>query len=322
MNDKNNWKTIIISAVITGFITLLTTLAINYLSSKKSKLSYVTQTSIPFQKDSSNVRIYNLELLNEGEDIIENIKGQIKFKGQSITNYKLTNSPVLAIQDSLTIDSYQIQIASLNPAEKITMSFLIASSNQVDSLPKVDFRAKGLFANIKAAGETKEEELPLYKLLLFAISIAVALSSVLLAYIRKRFKFNQYDNNYDDEYHSDDQNKIIAYLCGIHGLTNELTRYLDQKTDVSYWSEADYFGNISLSHPQDPNNNKRLLVLLDLINYARVTKVSIGIICYNIAKIYKALGDSTKSDEYLEKAKLIIPKRINKRLSIDKLFFP
>lgn len=321
MKEKNNWKSIIWSAIITGIITLLTTLGINYFSSKKTSLSYLTQTSISFQKDSLNVRIYNLELVNDGDEIVENINGQIEFDGQHITNYKLTNSPVLNITDTVLNNAYKVQISSLNPTEKVTMSFLISSPNQVDSLPIVDFRAKGLSGQLKNLGDSKEEGLSLVKLLFIAISLAVTLSSTLLTLFRRK-KYRLFKNIDDDEQHSDDQNKIIAYLCGVHGLTSEISRYLDNKTEVSYWSEADYFGNISLLNRQDQDNHKRLLVLLDLLNYAQVAKESIGIIYYNIAKVYKAIGDDSKSEEYLLKAKSIIPKRIEKRISIDKLFFP
>jgi hypothetical protein len=61
-------------------------------------------------------------------------------------------------------------------------------------------------------------------------------------------------------------------------------------------------------------------VLLDLLNYASIAKESVGIIYYNIAKIFKAIGDAKQSEEFLNKAKEIIPKRIAQRLIIDKLF--
>jgi hypothetical protein len=319
MKDKTSLKTIIISALVTGIITVLATLLLNYFSSKEKKLSYLAQTSIPFQKDSLNVRIYNLDLINEGDEVIENIKGLIQFNGQIVSDYKLEASPVLSIHDSLFKNKYEVSVASLNPSEKITLSFLISSPNQVDSLPKVDFRANGLSGKTKSVSDKKEEETPLYRILLLGMGFAVTLSSFLLTLVRKRRGSNIFGSG-DDDLHSDDQNKIIAYLCGVHGLTDEISRYLDKKVDVAYWSEADYFGNISLINKGNPDNEKRLLLLLDLVEYAGISNDSRGIIYYNISKIYKSLNNEVKSEEFLNKAKQIIPKRIAKRLLIDKLF--
>jgi hypothetical protein len=312
MKDIGGLKTIIISAVVTGVITLLTTLVINYFTSKKNKLSYITQTSIPFQKDSLNVRIYNLDLINDGDEVIEGIKGVIKFDNQEISDYKLKSSPVLAIHDTLSDGKYEISIGSLNPSEKVTVSFLISSPNYIDSLPKVDFRAKGLSAKSEEVSDKKDESSSFFYILLFGVLLALFPSSFLLFLIKKKRMANGQ--------HSDDQSRILSYLCGVHGLLDESERYLNKMNSVNYWSEADYFGNLTLQDINNSNNEKRLLVLLDLLRYAKVSDESIGIIYYNIAKVYKIIGNSEKSNEYLTKAKKIIPKLIENRLTIDKVF--
>ncbi len=314
--NNNNWKVIIFSALITGVIAVLSTLIVNHFTSKKTKFTYLTQTSIPFQKDSLNVKIYNLDLINNGDAIIENIHGLIDFNNQQITDYKLKSAPVISIKDSLVKNKYNIVIQSLNPAEKITMSFLVSSPNKTDTLPKVNFRANGLSAELES--ESKNSTVPLYQPLLIGITIAVSLSSILLTRISRNFSKKIDEAVNDDGKHTGDQSKILAYLCGVNGLPLYVSKYLDVKNDIEYWSEADYFGNISFLNKNDKENINRLNVLLDLLNYGNVAKKSTGIIYYNIAKIYKVMNDEDNFKEYIKRAQEIIPQIIAKRLEIEK----
>lgn len=318
MKENNNIKTIIISAIVTGLITVLTTLGINYFSSKQNKLTYSTQSSIPFQKDSLNVKILNIDLYNSGDEPVENISGLIQFNNQQISDYKIKSLPTLSFKEVIEKNDFKLNITSLNPTEKISISFLLSSPLTIDSIPKINFRAKGLFAEEKNESESENKSSPFNKIILIAATLSVFLSSLLLPFFRKHLKGRVNNSVDDEEQHSDDQNKIIAYLCGVHGLTSEINRYLDMKTAVSYWSEADYFGNISWLNKGHADNEKRLLVLLDMIEYARVAKESQAIIFYNIGKIYKALDNNDKAIEYIDKAKSIMPKRISLRLKIDK----
>src|SRR5688572_27605511 len=116
----NNVKSIFLSALVTGIVTIAATLLINYISTKSNSLIYTTQESIPFIKDSSTVRILSLELINNGDDAVENISGFINFGNQRIENYKLNASPVLSFSDSLNKDGYRISLSSLNPNEKVS----------------------------------------------------------------------------------------------------------------------------------------------------------------------------------------------------------
>lgn len=318
MKENNSIKTIVISAIVTGIITVLTTLGINYFSSKQNKLTYSTQTSIPFQKDSLNVKILNIDLYNSGDELIENISGLIQFNNEQITDYKIKALPTLSYKETIDKKDFKLSVSSMNPAEKISISFLLSSPLSIDSIPKINFRARGLFAEEKAESDSEKESSPFNKILLIAATISVVISSLSLPFLRKYLKERVNDSVDDDDQHSDEQNKIIAYLCGVHGLTSEINRYLDLKTEVSYWSEADYFGNISWLNKGNVDNEKRLSVLLDMIEYASIAKESQAIVLYNIGKIYKALDNHEKSKEYIDKAKLILPKRIALRLKIDK----
>lgn len=192
MKERHSFKTILVSAVVTGLFTFLTTLLIDHYTTKQKRLVYDTQTSIPFQKDSLNVRIHNLELLNDGDEAIETIEGLVDFRDQQVAGYQVKGSPILSLQDSLTEHHYHIRLASLNPGERLTVTFLVSGTARVDSMPTISIRAKGL------SGKEKRElgrnnGMPPYKLLL-AIVLAVALSSTLVVIGRKRLRSSQLPN--------------------------------------------------------------------------------------------------------------------------------
>jgi len=176
---KSNWASLL-TALLTGAITIMNALVIDHCISKKSRLSYGTHVSQPFEKDSLQLRIYNLELLNDGDEMLEDIKGIIQFNGQQIMAYKLKGSPRLSIRDSLTTNGYSLRMDNLNPMEKLAMDFLVAGSPAPNGLPTVDIRARGISANDN--GNWKNSKLPLSIVLLMALAIAISIHAFLLRY--------------------------------------------------------------------------------------------------------------------------------------------
>ncbi|MGV3588965.1 MAG: hypothetical protein ACO1OF_18315 [Adhaeribacter sp.] len=331
MKERVNLKTIIISALVTGIFTVLTTLGINYFTSKQKSLTYSTQTSIPFEKDSLKLKILNFDLYNDGDEPVENIFGLIEFKGQFITDYKVNALPTLSYKEILGKNEFKMTIVSLNPREKVSISFLLGSTSTEDSVHIINFRAKGLFASKKVEGNTKNGIFSINIIAIVGlISILAGLFSSFTIFKIKTRIHNLADNdtlpknldNVDPELHSQNQNMILAYLCGIHGLFSEAEKYLESKTKVNYWSEADYFGNFSWLNKDDADNKKRLLVLIDLLDYANIAEDSKAIIYYNISKIHKVLSNNEGAKEFIQKAKGILPKLIDKRLKLDKQFVP
>jgi|GEM_PF-2439585 len=171
---------IILTALVTGAITMVNTLLIDYCTSRKSSLSYCTQISQPFEKDSLQLRIYNMELLNDGDEMVEDIKGVIQFEQQQVVAFKLKGPPTLTIRDSLAANACNLSVASLNPLEKIAMNFLVAGTPAGSTLPLVDIRAKGISAIGKGCSAWKGRPFPLYAMLLVAVAMAAVVHAFLL----------------------------------------------------------------------------------------------------------------------------------------------
>ncbi len=179
--QKANLGPIVLSALVTGAITLVNTWLIDYCTSQKQHLSYCSHVSEPIEKDSVQLSIYHMELLNDGDDMLEDIKGVIQFNGQHIMAFKLKGSPTLNLQDSLAASSYNLKLAALNPMEKIALAFLVAGSPPGGKPPLVDFRAKGLSAINGPTTGWRLRHLPMQ--LLVAVITAVILTSLLTTYL-------------------------------------------------------------------------------------------------------------------------------------------
>ena len=118
-----------------------------------------------------------------------------------------------------------------------------------------------------------------------------------------------------------DQRQVLAYLCGVHGLYDEVNQYLTNQTDVSYWSESDKYASLAIQDITSPIAEKRKIILQDLLQYMKdIHKPSIGIIHYNIARISKAQGKDDEADKHLEEANKYIREEIKTRSNMDPLW--
>lgn len=75
---------------------------------------------------------------------------------------------------------------------------------------------------------TKEKDRSLFSSLLPALIGVMAGMLSFLSFIRKRILGD------DESQRSDDQRQVLAYVCGIYGLTEEVDRYLLQVPKASY----------------------------------------------------------------------------------------
>lgn len=124
----------------------------------------------------------------------------------------------------------------------------------------------------------------------------------------------------DDHQHTGDQNQIIAYLCGLHGLENQVERYLALPNQTTYWAEMDRLTSIAIINNESDLIQKVKIIISDLIEYAGMADSSVGIGYYNLARLEKSLQNDAKAQEYIEKAKKEIPKLLKTRLKLDPLF--
>lgn len=312
--QKTNWVRNIITALISIAVTVIAGLILYYFQTKEPSLEYSVEKILPFESQSEKLNIYHVTIVNSGNSVAEDITCKIQIVPATIKEYRINSEAPIQFTDSLGKQDIDIATNTLNPQESYRVSILATSSSTFPEKPLVKLRAKGITAveKIEDVKDEKQEEEPSKYLALLAAIAATASTLTLL--VRKKL------NSEDKSTHSGDQNEIIAYLCGIHGLKSEIERFLTLPRTSTYWAEMDRFASIAISLNEREQTEKIIKIVVDLIDYASMADSSKGIGYYNLARLYKSIGDLVNSDEYLDKANKLIPKLLNTRKKLDPLF--
>lgn len=309
-----NWKQNILTAIITIAITVIGGMVLYYLQFSQAKLVYTYEKILPFEGQEENLNIYHINISNKGNKISEDVICYVNINPAQIKNYRITSKTPISYNDELKNNNIELKIKSLNPDESAKISILGTSESNFPEQPEIKLRAKGVNGKISENElNDKKEDPKLFTILLTAIA---GITSILALFIRKIVGRTIIK---EDGKHSDEQNQILAYLCGIHDIPEEVDRFLGLPRKASYWSEMDRLTSLGISSMDKNKALKIKLVLIDLLNYAVIVDTSKGIGYYNLARLEKFLDNDKESKEYLVKATKLIPKLIKKRLTIDLL---
>ncbi len=323
MDDKKiNWKKIIITALMTGAVTIMAGMILFNLQTKKPKLVYDSPETSPFQGAGKNFAIYNVVISNTGGTNIEEVVGVVQFPDSFIDELKVTAPLSLNYSSNFIGDTLSIEIPNLNPTESISVSILVTSQSDMKNSPVVSVRGMGISGVARTSPETGN----LIKEPLFTVALIVSLFSIFSSYFGVsissvsvaglKFPFPRFDNISGRHY--GDQNKILSYLCGLNGLVEEMDEYLVRDGNTDYWSEADRFGALGILTPGSNETEKRKKVLLDLNEYTQMAVVSKAIVHYNIARIAFSQNNTEEAKKHLTIAQKIGGKIILTRLNMEK----
>lgn len=330
MEEKRiNWAQIIITAVITGIVTILVGMLLFNLQTRKPKLTYEIPETSPFQGKDQNFAIYNVSFYNNGGTVINDVTSVIQVPNASLSDIKVSAAPSLKYTTNITNDILTLEIPNLNQAETISVSILAMSQSKMPQSPDVSVRGMGITGE-KLISSASNAFLENDKWIVIIAAVAVfasglsGFSSILsgrrpssISFLGITVPIPGGNQRVIDGKHREDQNKVLAYLCGLHGLLDDVENYLNRQCDTSYWAEADRFSAVAMVDPKSDEAENRKKVLLDLIQYASVASLSEAIINYNIARIAFAQNSIIEADVYLNKAKISGGKLIENRLKIE-----
>lgn len=307
-----NWTQSILSALITIIVSVGGGMILFNLQSEKPTINYNTEKILPFKSQKENLNIYHIKIENLGNKLAEEIVGEISLNPAKIKDINISSEFPINVKtenDSLRI---KFSTKSLNPNESFKISVLAISDINFPDEPKVKLRAKGIVGEKIDNDGTKEQKKEEEKL---PFILMVSFVTILTLFTRSFIKSRGIGNK-----HSDEQNKTISFVYGIHNLDKEAERLLSKPNKASYWSEADRLTSNAINSKDKDQINKVKNALSDLLDYAKIADSSRGIIYYNLARIEKHLGNDEKSEEYLNKSKKEIPKLLETRVKIDPLF--
>jgi len=130
--DKNiNWRQTLFTGFITALVTLVSLIGFYYWKEFKTKqlLTYNIQSLI-FENEDENIGLYNIELKNKGENVINKVYCDIKFETGSIEKLKI--EPKLSSEyKELDTKRRAIKFPNINGDEKTLISILVSSKSKL-----------------------------------------------------------------------------------------------------------------------------------------------------------------------------------------------
>jgi len=283
--------------------------------SKEPELVYNHIGSIPFDDNSGQVSIQQIEVINTGDEVAQNVLLSIDFNGATIEKSHIQLDSTIKASENVNEKAITLDVENLNPSEKIEVSALIRGISAADSSPTISLRANGVVGKRIGTVAIDEKEM-------IGIAVAAAYSG-LFAFVMmnktRRDRFLRITQlllkGRADLPHT--QNEQIASAFSLYGMPHKTVEYRSSNTRRSYWVEADYIGADAINSTEE-ERIKSLAVLNHLAEEIEaMAPSSKAIVYYNIARVQRSM-----EQEYmisLEKARELDPAEINRRLRIDPL---
>ena len=313
-----NWKQIILTGVVTLVVTISSSFIINFVQTKAPNLSYSVQDTLPFQGGDQTLGIYHVVLENDGGTLVRNVVFNVKINDALISNWKTSVDKQIPYDYSINNDTIVLTFVTLNPSEKVELSILATTKTILPNKPEVSVRGEGVIGSVKETTSTIQTSTYFLPLL-----IGVTFSSLLLffkdKYTPKKIGPITLTSSMPEK-HTAEQKDVFLYLCGIFELPEQRDYYIEKDYSVSYWGESDRLTYVAINN-KDKKKTIQITKLLEaLIIYAEINKESVGIVYFNISKLYGSIQQYDKMKINLEKAKQISPKLIEVRLSLDTFY--
>ena len=331
MEEKRiNWLEIIITALITGAIAIITGVILFNIQTKKPKLEYLTTETSPFQGTNQNFAIYNIIISSSGGKEIKNVKGLVNIPNASLSDIKVSAPASLDYSTNINDDEMTIEISTLNPDDTISITIFTTSQSPLPQFPEVSVRGDGITGKkVEVLSSDSVGITTMFAVIALVATFAAIFSSFIynqsghlpsINLLGIQFPVSGLISSALLGKHVDDENKILAYICGLYGLLDDVENYLTRQGNTSYWAEADRISSLAIANAKTANAEKRKQVLLDLLEYASLSNTSESIINYDIARISLAQGNVEESKTFLEVAIKKGGRLIKTRLKIDSSF--
>ncbi len=317
---KLNWAQIIITAIITGIVTVGTGLILSGLQGPEPKLVYSVAETIPFSGEKEVTAIYQVSISNEGNREVENVICSIQIPLGKITESRVLAAASMRYKSEVVGGALDFALElPLNPSERVQVLVLATGRGGLPRRPEVSLRAKGISGVEKALGGEgdSERERFITPLLMSFAGLFAAFASLLgMRKGKKLFGAAEAEAGV----HTGDQRRLmLAYLCRVNGLAEEYQQYANQVSDVEYWFEADRLGLLATEAHDQTVKGKVKNVLEGLLNYAIIAEQSRAIVLFNLAKVSASEGNQGDAQKYLERAKRSYRGLVEKRLSMESL---
>lgn len=285
-----NWKSIIITSVITLIITVLSGIAVNWYTKNnidnelQGKLFYKVVDISEFKSDSTEISLITLEIFHEDKKKYDSIDFSIGFgKNAKILDVTSKNSRTSkAYAPNLTgKNKVSYNYPSLFPEEKIKINIVV---NGFDGKFKVDLESKEIVGNLYVPNQETEIN---YKAQLVKIIVLSCIILILLFLIYKRFNLSSRNLN----------NTAFLFL---HSKDFEFSKKLLYNQIEASGATAFEFANLASSEYLINSDLAKANSLLQMSTYIAKTDRSKFVIELNKFIIFSKEKDYLKVKESIE----------------------
>lgn len=181
-----NLKQILITALITGIVGVVTGMLLFYFQRQEPLLTYEVKESLPFIGDQEKLAIHYVSLRNGGKKVVTDVDCHISVAPAIIKEVRVAVDASLKHTERTTGGEYEVHFPNLNPNEEATISILASTSSSVATNPLVSLRGQGV-TGIETPEKDRKNSLlegPMLPALVSAYSVLGAL--FIMIRIRRR----------------------------------------------------------------------------------------------------------------------------------------
>lgn len=308
-----NWKSILVSALITGAATLAAGLILFWLQSKDPKLTYSSILSEPFVEENHSRYIQQIDIENSGDTFLENINFSIAYLNAEITNHGVKVDPTIPYSKEVTEKSLKLNVDNLNEDETVRISLILVATEDKLVAPRISLRA----SNAKGEVEDKEKKDEIFPIAIALVSAYIGLFAALLSTRAGRITFQRVAKVFFNRDFSGEQVHVIASALAVSGMPDRAKEMLYPLSTRRYWVEADVLASQAILSGEEEVRVKILATLQILAENEDMALSSRAIVMCNIAKILEVSGSTTEAIDALKRGKSFNKRTLNERVKVD-----
>lgn len=291
-----NYKALIVTGLISLGVAVIGSLLVNYLTEERISLGYDLSASEVFSGSSSNLRIVNILVKNEGTKSVDDVTLSIRIDKGEIQEDKIIGLMPNTYRIEKTAEKIALSTEFINPEEEFNIQLLLKNDTSNDFLPSIDLRGRGV---IGKQIEKKQKNSFLDRMLPAILALTTAFTFFLSKKSRSKvLNISESITFGRDNKHSDDQRDVASYILAVRGLREDSLEIRNYYREISYWSICDHLTQKWMASQDKIICLKGAQALDALIGYAAIADSSLLLIKANIAQLYNFADHTDKAKSY------------------------
>ena len=138
MGDK--WLTILVTAVITGVVTVGAGMALFYLQQREPRLEFDYAETLAFEGGAETLAIYHVTVANRGRASIDEVIANVSVAPGQIRQARVLSEVGITFEETASGGTYLVSFSFMNPGDVATISVLAAHPASLPAEPSVPYQ--------------------------------------------------------------------------------------------------------------------------------------------------------------------------------------